>query len=63
MSCQEEKKEKKSDNSIDVVAASALLNGDSLRCRANREMQVGGAHSENSSNLSLDNAWNLETLS
>ena len=62
---QEEKKEKKSDNSIDVVvlAASALLNGDSLRCRANREMQVGGAHSENSSNLSLDNAWNLETVS
>ena len=36
--------EKKSDNSIDVVvvAASALLNGDSLCCRADRELQVGG---------------------
>ena len=35
--------EGKSDNSIDVVvvAASALLNGDSLCCRAERELQVG----------------------
>ena len=35
--------EGKSDNSIDVVvvAASALLNGDSLCCRADRELQVG----------------------
>ena len=36
------RREKENDNSIDVVvAASALLNGDSLCCRANRELQVG----------------------
>ena len=41
---EEEEEEKKSDNSIDVVvvaAASALLNGDSLCCRADGELQVG----------------------
>ena len=40
----EEKEEKTIDNSIDVVvaaAASALLNGDSLCCRADRELQAG----------------------
>ena len=60
MSFQEEEEEK-SDNSIDVVTASALLNGDSLRCTVYREFQVG-AHLGNIPNVSLGNVWILETV-
>ena len=54
----QEKEEEKSDNSIDVVTASALLNGDSLRCTAYREFQAV-AHLKNIPKLSLGIVWKL----